>query len=119
MAAKPSMHFIATTSDKLESIEIKAGQVIFVSDSQTIYLDTDKRVAYDAIIRVANEETRQAIKTPIQGYYYVIQENTLWNYFDNNWTQMTGQSSLVFADGELPQEGERNAIYVDDTKMYR
>jgi uncharacterized membrane protein len=77
MATKPSMHFIATTSDKLESIAIVAGQLIFCLDTRVIYLDTDKRTSYQAIINVVDEETRQAIESPLEGYYYVRKENTL------------------------------------------
>lgn len=117
--AKPSMHFIATTSNKLPTIPVKAGQMIFAQDTRIIYLDTDSRVTYQAIINVVDEATRQAIESPLQGYYYVRKENTLWSYFDNTWTQMTGQSSVVFTDGELPMEGEEEKLYVNDTKLYR
>ena len=119
MATKPSMHFIATTSDKLESIAIVAGQLIFCLDTRVIYLDTDKRTSYQAIINVVDEETRQAIESPLEGYYYVRKENTLWSYF-GAWVQITGQdSSLIFVDGELPQEGVENKLYVDINEMYR
>ena len=117
-ATKPSMHFIATTSDKLPSIDVKAGQLIFCSDTRIIYLDTDKRTTYQAIINVFDEATREAIETPLEGYYYVRKENTLWSYF-GQWIQMTGQSSnLVFVE-ELPQQGEEDTIYVINEKMYR
>ena len=121
MATKPSMHFIATTSDKINSIEIKAGQLIFVQDERAIYLDANnKRTTYKAIITVANEETRQAIEAPLEGFYYVRVENTLWNYSNDEWTQIMGaDSKVIFADGNLPEEGEREKIYVDNDKMYR
>lgn len=121
MATKPTMHFIATTSDKLESIAIKAGQLIFVQDERAIYLDaSNKRTSYKAIMQVANEETRQGLVSPIEGYYYVMLDNTLWSYFNKTWAQITGKdSSIVFADGDLPEEGTRNAIYVDDIRLYR
>lgn len=118
MATKPSMKFIATTSDKLGTIEVKAGQVIFCSDTRVIYLDTDKRTTYQAIINVVDEQTRQAIETPIQGYYYVKKENTLWSYFDT-WVQMTGYSSSLLFVETLPQIGEEDIIYVVGNKMYR
>lgn len=77
MATKPSMHFIATTSDKLGSIAVQAGQLIFCSDTRVMYLDTDKRTSYQAIINVVNEETREAIESPLEGYYYVREDSTL------------------------------------------
>lgn len=118
MAVKPSMKFIATTSDKLETIEVKAGQLIFCSDTRAIYLDTDKRTSYQAIVNVADEEARQAIVSPVQGYYYVRDDNSLWSYF-GTWIQMTGQSSSLVFITELPEQGEDNTIYVLDDKMYR
>ena len=118
MAAKPNMKFISTTSDKLNSIEIVAGQLIFCSDTRVIYLDTDKRTTYQAIINVVDEETRQAIETPVQGFYYVQDDNSLWSYF-GAWIQMTGQSSSLVFITELPEQGKNNIIYVLDDKMYR
>lgn len=83
MASKPSMRFIATTSDKLETIELKAGQLIFCQDTRAIYLDTDKRVSYQQIITVVDEETRESLPSPVNGFYYVRKNNTLWSYFDS------------------------------------
>ncbi len=77
MANKPSMKFISTTSNKLNNISVVAGQLIFCSDTRVIYLDTDKRNTYQAIISVIDEATRSAIVTPLEGYYYVKRENTL------------------------------------------
>lgn len=119
MATKPSMKFIATTSDKLGTIDIVAGQVIFCRDTRVIYLDTNVRTSFQAVINVVDDETRQAIENPLEGYYYVRKENTLWSYF-GQWVQITGKdSSLIFVDGDLPEEGEVNKIYVDDDTMYR
>ena len=119
MASKPSMKFISTTSDKLNTIPVNAGQLIFVSDTRVIYLDTDVRTTYQAVINVYDDATRRAIETPIEGYYYTRQENVLWSYF-GSWVQITGQdSNLVFADEELPYVGEDNKIYVHNDTMYR
>ena len=77
MANKPSMKFIATTSDKLSTIAITAGQLIFCSDTRVIYLDTNVRTSYQAVINVYDDATRRAIENPIEGYYYTRQENVL------------------------------------------
>lgn len=119
MASKPSMKFISTTSEKLDLIPVIAGQLIFCSDTRIIYLDTDVRTTYQAIINVYDDATRRAIETPIEGYYYTRQENVLWSYF-GSWVQITGQdSNLIFADEELPYVGEDNKIYVHNDAMYR
>lgn len=77
--AKLSMNFVATTKEKLYTIPKKAGQIIFVIDDRAIYLDisASERTTYQAIISVINEETRQAITSPIEGFYYVRQTNSL------------------------------------------
>ena len=119
MATKPSMRFISTTSGKLGNIAIVPGQLIFCSDTRVIYLDTDVRTSYQAVINVVDDATRKAIESPLEGYYYVRKENTLWSYF-GKWVQITGQdSSLVFVDGDLPLEGEEDKIYVINDTMYR
>lgn len=120
--AKPIMHFISTTSDKLESIEVKAGQLIFISDKRIMYLDTDKRTSYQAIISVVDEDTRQNLRLPVEGFYYVLSDNTLWSYFNDTWAQITGKaesSNVVIADDELPSQGDKNILYVNDTTLYR
>ena len=120
--AKPSMRFIATTKAKLDGIAKVAGQMIFVIDDRAIYLDLSdsQRTTYQCIITVFDDETRQGITSPIEGFYYVRQENTLWSYFNATWAQLTGQdSNVIFADNDLPDEGTRNALYVQDTNLYR
>jgi hypothetical protein len=72
------MKFIATTSDKLEKIGLKPGQLIFTTDDRVIYLDTDvKRTTYAAIMTIVDENTRQSLSSPIDGFYYVRKENAL------------------------------------------
>ena len=71
------MKFIATTSDKLNKILLKSGQLIFTTDDRTIYLDTDKRTTYAAIMTIVDDETRRNLPSPIDGFYYVRTENAL------------------------------------------
>ena len=114
------MKFIATTSDKLDKILLKSGQLIFTTDDRTIYLDTDKRTTYAAIMTIVDDETRRNLPSPIEGFYYVRKENALWNYVNGTWIQMTGQqSNLQFKDGSLPAQGEQNILYVDGIALYR
>lgn len=114
------MKFIATTSDKLDKILLKSGQLIFTTDDRTIYLDTDKRTTYAAIMTIVDDETRRNLPSPIEGFYYVRTENALWNYNNGRWIQMTGQqSNLQFKDGALPNPGESDILYVDNTALYR
>jgi hypothetical protein len=69
---------------------------------------------------IVDENTRQSLSSPIDGFYYVRKENALWNYYNGLWTQMTGQrSNLVFSDSGLPVTGENETLYVEDTAIYR
>ena len=45
------MKFIATTSNKVESIKVASGQLIFSRDDRVIYLDSDLgRTSFQQII---------------------------------------------------------------------
>lgn len=117
------MRFIATTSDKLDSISIASGQLIFSRDNRVIYLDTDVRTSFQQIITVASEEVRQGLTSPVQGFYFVKSSKVLWNYDENGvWTQITEQprESLVFANyEEFPEVGEEKVLYVDKEAIYQ
>lgn len=76
--AKASMKFIATTSDKLESISILDGQLIFSKDERIIYLDASGiRTPYQTVMVVKDDATRQALQSPVEGIYYTREENVL------------------------------------------
>lgn len=116
------MKFIATTSDKLDSISIVSGQLIFSRDERVIYLDTDVRTSFQQIITVASEEVRQGLTSPVQGFYFVKGSKILWNYENGVWTQITEQpkESLVFASyEEFPEIGEEKVLYCDKDKIYQ
>lgn len=65
------MKFIATTSDKIDSIPVVSGQLIFSRDDRVIYLDTDVRTSFQQIITLIDDDQRLAIQFPLQGYYFV------------------------------------------------
>lgn len=77
------MKFIATTSDKMESINVVSGQLIFSRDDRIIYLDTDVRTSFQQIITVAKEETLEKLTSPVQGFYFVEDTTTLWRFKNN------------------------------------
>ena len=86
--------FIATTSDKLSSINIKAGQIIFSMDERAIYLDTDVRTSFQQIITLVREEIRQNLTSPIKGFYFVKDTKVLWHYEDGVWTHLCKDAIL-------------------------
>lgn len=119
---RPEMRFIATTKDKLDSIVISAGQLIFVYDDRAIYLDVSdfQRTVYQSVITIDSEQDRQAIVFPIDGFYYVKKENTLWSYFNSIWVKIIGESSnIIFIDEEdFPSTGIKNTLYIKDNVIY-
>ena len=113
--------FYSTTSEKLNTIEVNAGNLIFVKDERTIYLDTDVRTAYQQIICLANDIQRTSLSNPIKGFYFIEDTCILWRY-DNGWYQLTStpQDQIIFAPrSSFPAEGRENALYIDGTSMYR
>lgn len=116
------MRFIATNSDKMSSIEVKSGQLIFSRDDRIIYLDTDVRTSFQQIITVAKEETLAQLTSPIEGFYFAEDTTTLWRYKDTIWTQLTTkpEENMVFLDREnFPETGKENVLYVDKNKIYQ
>ena len=62
------MKFIATTSDKISSIDVVSGQLLFSRDDRVIYLDTDKRTSFQQIITVVDEDTRLNLISPVSQF---------------------------------------------------
>lgn len=117
------MKFIATTSDKLESIAIVSGQLIFSRDNRIIYLDAgEERTSFQQIITLFSEELRENLASPLQGFYFVMDTKTLWSYNGLEWTQITEKpkENLVFSNYEdFPAQGEEKVLYVDNKNIYQ
>ena len=79
------MKFIATTSEKISSIPIISGQLIFSRDDRIIYLDSDVRTSFQQIITVDKDKTRLELVNPIQGFYFINETKVLWNYNGIEW----------------------------------
>ena len=112
------MKFIATTSDKIDSIPVVSGQLIFSRDDRVIYLDTDVRTSFQQIITLIDDDQRLAIQFPLQGYYFVKSTKILWTYENGNWIQITEPPKQEVVYG-LPDVGEENVLYMEGTKLYR
>lgn len=119
--AEAIIKFISTTSEKVNSIPVTVGNLIFVKDDRTIYLDTDVRTSYQQIICIDTEEQRAAIEQPIVGFYFVSDTCVLWRY-SNGWYKITSapQEQIVFRQRDrFPSVGMDNILYVDGTHIYR
>lgn len=114
--------YYVTTSDKLDSINVEVGNLIFVEDERSIYLDgNDGRVSYQQIITLQTEAQRTALPHPVKGFYFILETRVLWN-FNGNWIQMTvePEKQIIFAShADFPAVGDEETIYIDGTSMYR
>ena len=119
------MKFIATTSSKMNSIPVVSGQMIFSRDDRVIYLDAESaRTSFQSIITIVDEETRQSLTSPVEGFYFVEETVILWRYSNSTWTQITKveDEDIVFANNAgMPATGKDKVLYVnsDDDTIYR
>ncbi len=113
-STKSIMSLIATTSSRIRDLIIKDGQLIFIQDLGRIAFDfKGKRVFYNQIVELNTEAERLALESPLDGYYFVIDEACLW-FYQNGWIQITEKpKDIVFIGVELPELGQANKIYVD------
>ena len=120
-ANKAPMSVVVTTSEKLSSLLIQNGRLIFVKDKCRIAFDwNDKRTFYNQITELETDYERVSMSSPFYGYYFVIETAILWRY-DNDWTQITTKpDDIVFIGAELPELGQENSsektLYVNKTK---
>ena len=109
---KPVMSLVATTSSRIRDLVIKDGQLVFIQNMGRIAFDyKGKRVFYNQIVELNTEAERLALNSPLDGYYFVIDEACLW-FYKNGWVQITEKpKEIVFVGVELPELGQANKIY--------
>lgn len=127
--AKTVMSLVATTSSRIMDLVIKDGQLIFIRDLGRIAFDfKGERTFYNQIVELEYEAERQALVSPLSGYYFVIDTAVLWFYKDG-WIQITEKpKEVIFVGVELPELGQEKTLYVnknggisvwdDDTEQY-
>lgn len=111
---KSVLKCVATTSSRVRLLPIKDGQLVFVQDLGRIAFDFNgKRVFYNQIVQLDTEAERLALEEPISGYYFIVDEATLW-FYNDGWIQITEKpQEIVFIGVELPALGQKNKLYVD------
>ena len=89
---KPILKLCATTSDRLNELLIKDGQLILIRDIETIAFDwRGKRQYYNQIVELENDYERENLSEPVnRKYYFVINTGVLWRYF-NGWIPITSK----------------------------
>lgn len=115
--------FINTSSEKLPDLPIVKGQIIFVKDERTIYVDTDTdvRTPFRQIFELDTELSRTSLSIPLKGFYFIKETSVLWRY-DNGWTAITvsPKQQIVFdLRANFPDVGDPNTLYIDGLQMYR
>lgn len=121
MTSSPAQ-FYYTTSTKLKDLNIVNGQIIFTSDTKTMYLDMkNKRHSYSTIQSFKTDADRINELLPASGYYFVEETNVLWRY-RNGWAQITPSNLspiLFFGDKtQLPSTGIEDTLYCTDNAIY-
>lgn len=108
------LSLIATTSSKVKDLIIKDGQLVFIQDLGRIAFDfKGKRVFYNQIVELDTDADRLSLKSPLSGYYFVVDSACLWFYQDG-WIQITEKpKEVIFIGVELPELGQANKIYID------
>lgn len=116
------MVFYATTSEKVSTIPVKSGQLIFSTDDRVIYLDSDVRTSFQQIITLVNEEQRLNGTGFVEGYYFVEETKILWRYINSIWTQLTNspEEKMIFIDEvDLPAIGQEKTLYITEDALYQ
>lgn len=120
-ANKAPMSVIVTASEKLSSLVIENGQLIFIKDKSRVAFDwNDKRTFYNQITELGTDNERTSMSSPSDGYYFVIETAILW-YHNNGWIQITSKpDDIVFIGAELPELGQsklsEKTLYVNKIK---
>lgn len=111
-----------TLQSKLSQLPISDGNLIFVTDTHTIYLDINgTRLGYTDITVLSQETDRTSILAPVEGFYYVEETDIFWRYKEG-WKQITPDnlSPLFFgAYKDFPPTGKENVLYISDDATYK
>lgn len=112
----------STVGSKLAQLPVSDGNLIFVKDTRTIYLDMNGlRIGYTDIQILSTEEDRTSILAPIEGFYYVENTDIIWRY-KGGWRQVTPDNlkPLFFGEySDFPPVGKENILYISDDATYK
>lgn len=123
--ADTQLKVISTINTKLPELEIKNGQMIFVKDTHSLYLDMGNiRTQYRDITILQTESARENLLAPATGFYFCVASDVLW-YYQDQWVQITNQPAAQVVTMasylEFPSIGSESVIYIDKeaNKTYR
>lgn len=118
----PILKVYTTISNKLNDLHVQDGQLIFVSDTKTIYLDNNGvRLSYDIIQVLKTDKDRINIDSPKEGFYFVEENAILWRY-NYKWIQLTQGDvpHIILTEKyiDLPTIGEKDTLYSTENSLY-
>lgn len=124
MADKVQIKFYGTTSEKLNTIPVEVGNLIFVSDEKYICLDSPSGRQEYKQITILNEDSERGsfTGTVAFGFFFVKSTNILWKLERYTWTQLTEPPKEQVVYGTLqtfPAEGRVGVLYMTDNNLYR
>lgn len=112
----------STVDSKLGQLPVSDGNLIFVKDTKTIYLDINGiRIGYSDINILNSESDRTSILAPVEGFYYIEETDILWRYKEE-WKQITPSNlnPLFFGEySDFPPTGKENVLYISDEATYK
>ena len=116
------MKYYLTTSNKLSSIPVVTGNVIFVKDIRTLFMDDpDGRKSYTSITILDTEHERSTMPAPVNNCFYFVKETAcLWTY-ENAWIQVTEPPSeeiVWLPRSEFPIIGKEKTLYMSGKDIY-
>lgn len=101
-----------TIASRLNQLEIRNDQLVFVEDVKRVYLDMNGlRIEYDGTVIFDTEDERMECKNPQGEFYFVIDTNTMWLY-DGEWICMNDKpEEVIYFDGTEGNGGcEESAV---------
>lgn len=112
-----------TVAAKLSQLEVRDGNLIFVSDTKQLYLDFNgNRLGYDCIQVFFSEQNRVDLLAPTEGFYFVEETGVMWRY-KAGWKQISpdnlNQITFGTSVDDFPTEGNSKILYVADDATYK
>jgi hypothetical protein len=94
------LKLIKTTSDKVSTIPVEDGQLIFTTDRKETFLDSvSTRIELGDVIYIDSEVDRLMISTPIEyKLYYIKDSGKLYSYSSDIWKLLNVSSFIALSD---------------------
>ena len=114
-----------TNSSRLEALPFCEGQMIFVNDIQTVYLDFNGiRTSYTGIAPLNSEQDRLALTPTLPAFYYVLSSHILYRWDGDKWRQITPPNLSPVFVGEggpetFPAVGQSDVAYLGNDGVYK